>query len=100
MKNWLNNSSLITQAVAVVLVDVMSLGAFTDNMNIWKRRSFESNRFADAFRKFRKATFSFVMTLQSSVRLFIGIEQLGYPWTNFHDIRFFFLNLSRKGKFG
>ena len=85
--------------MAVVLVDVMSVGAFTDNMSIWKRRSFESNRFADVFGKFRKATFSFVMTVQQSVGLFIGIEQLGYPWTNFHDIRFFF-NLSRKGKFG
>ena len=89
----------------MVLVDVMSVSVFTGNMNIWKRRSFESNRFVDAFGKFRKATFSFVMSVQPSVRLFIGLEQLGYPWTNFHDIRylsffFFFFNLPRKGKLG
>ena len=80
LKTLLNNSLLITQAVAMVLV--MSVGAFTDNMIILKGRNFESKGFLVTFGKFRKATFSFAMSVQPSVRLSIGIEQLGHPWTN------------------
>jgi hypothetical protein len=68
--------------VAMVLVDVMSVGAFTDNMAILKGRNFESKRFLDEFGRFSKVTFSFVMSVQPSVRLYIGIEELGHPWTN------------------
>ena len=38
--------------------------------------------FLGAFAKLRKATISFVMSVHQSVR----IEQLGFHWTDFHEI--------------
>ena len=66
----------------MVMVDVMSVGEFTDNTTILNGGNFESKSLLDAFGIFRKATFSFVMSVRPSVRLSVGIEQLGHPWTN------------------
>ena len=47
------------------------------------------------FAKLRKATISFVMPVYPCVRM----EQLGDHLTYFHEIEYFFENLSRKFKF-
>jgi hypothetical protein len=46
------------------------------------------------FAKLRKATISFVMSVQLSVCLSVRIEQLGSHWTDFHDA--WYLNIFQK----
>ena len=53
-------------------------------------RFLAGQRFIVAFKKVRKATISFVM----SVRLSVRMEQLGYHWTDFHEI--LYLRIFRK----
>jgi len=47
------------------------------------------------FAKLRNIIISFVMSVRPSVRM----EQLGYHRTDFHEMRSYFLNLSRKFRF-
>jgi heme/copper-type cytochrome/quinol oxidase subunit 4 len=47
-----------------------------------------------ALAKLRKATIGFVMSIRLSVRPFFRMEQLGFHWTNFHDIQY--LSIFRK----
>jgi len=56
-----------------------------------------SYQFLGVFAELQKATISFVM----SVRLSFHMEQLGYQWTDFHEILHivFFENVLRKFKF-
>jgi hypothetical protein len=68
----------------MVLVDVMSMSAFTDNMTILKGRNFEIKGFLDAFGKFRKPTFSFVMSVQPSGCLSVCLSVYRHRTTRPH----------------
>jgi len=41
-----------------------------------------------AFAKLRKSTSSFVMSICSSILLCFGMEQLGFHWAVFHEVRY------------
>jgi hypothetical protein len=47
-----------------------------------------------AFAKLRKATTSFVMSVLPSVCLFVSTEELGFHWTDFHEI--LYMSIFRK----
>jgi hypothetical protein len=54
---------------------------------------------ANTFAKLRKAAICFVMSIRPSVRPSVRMEQLGSPWTDFHEILYLRMSLNLLRKF-